>query len=173
MVSQKELVIAILQWYDQLEHSDIYQNEKPLYFTSSEFDEDNLTKFDILSNNFQIGLISKLNHIKSAVVLQLFKSLFDNNFMIFDSTSGEFLFYDQNLTKSDLNDMYDLNKTDKWIQVLEKYIDSTYDEIDELEGLDGVSYKSYGPVSIFENINNKINNQNQYLTIGQIIKKFN
>ena len=183
----KRLSLDILSIYAQLEileetNSEHNIEQKSLkYYTSSEsissdFSDDVLTNFDKLSNEFNIGVISRLNPIQASVVLSIFKALYDNCYCIFDSNAGAFIFKDLELSKSDLYNLYEKYDAHLWWIVLEKYILETFDD-DDYEDDDKdvdeeiTDNKTYGSTHINLKLPSS-NDHNQYMTIDEIIKSF-
>jgi hypothetical protein len=183
----KRLSLDILSIYAQLEileETNSEHNIKPKslkYYTSSEsissdFSDDVLTNFDKLSNEFNIGVISRLNPIQASVVLLIFRALYDNCYWIFDSNTGAFLFKDLELSKSDLSNLYEKYDSHLWWIVLEKYISETFDdeddEDDEADEADDVTdNKIYGSTYINLRLPSS-KDDNQYMEIKEIIKYF-
>jgi len=185
----KRLSLDILSIYAQLEileeinsEHNIKHNIKPKslkYYTSSEsissnFSDDVLTNFDRLSNEFNIGVVSRLNPLQASVVLLIFRALYDNCYWIFDSNTGAFLFKDLELSKSDLSNLYEKYDAHMWWIVLEKYISKTFeDEDDEDENKDKIAEtnKIYGSTYINLKLPSS-KDDNQYMEIKDIIKYF-
>ena len=178
----KRLSLDILSIYAQLEileetNSEHNIEQKSLkYYTSSEsissdFSDDVLTNFDKLSNEFNIGVISRLNPIQASVVLSIFKALYDNCYCIFDSNAGAFLFKDLELSKSDLYNLYEKYDAHLWWIVLEKYISETFDDEDAGIAEIAETNKTYGSTHINLKLPSS-NDDNQYMEIKEIIKYF-
>ena len=180
----KRLSLDILSIYAQLEileetNSEYNIEQKSLkYYTSSEsissdFSDDVLTNFDKLSNEFNIGVISRLNPIQASVVLLIFKALYDNCYWIFDSNTGAFLFKDLELSKSDLSNLYEKYDAHLWWIVLEKYISETFedDEYADTDADAAETNKIYGSTYINLKLPSS-NDDNQYMEIKEIIKSF-
>jgi len=193
----KRLSLDILSIYAQLEileeinfeHNIKYNIEQKSlkYYTSSELissdlSDDVLTKFDKLSNEFNIGVVSRLNPIQASVVLLIFKALYDNCYWIFDSNTGAFLFKDLELSKSDLSNLYEKYDAHMWWIVLEKYISKTFEDEDEDEDDDdedededkdkiAETNKIYGSTYINLKLPSS-KDDNQYMEIKDIIKYF-
>jgi hypothetical protein len=190
----KRLSLDILSIYAQLEILEEINSEHNIkhnieqkslkYYTSSEsisseFSDNVLTNFDKLSNEFNIGVVSRLNPIQASVVLLIFRALYDNCYWIFDSNTGAFLFKDLELSKSDLSNLYEKYDAHLWWIVLEKYILETFedDEADEADEADedkiaeiAKTNNIYG--STYINLRLPSKDDNQYMEIKEIIKHF-
>jgi len=163
------LSINILKRYSSIEDSDY--NNKMYYYTDSadlaDSVDDILTKFDKLSNEFNIGVVSRLNHVQASVVLLLFKALFDNNYWIYDKNAGSFLFEDLELSESNLSNLYVEYDVNMWSDVLERYISKQFDEInviDDNTSIFGLTYISGCSPSKKDD--------HQYMSINNIINKY-
>ena len=182
----KRLSLDILSIYAQLEILEETNSEHNIkhnieqkslkYYTSSEsissdFSDDVLTNFDKLSNEFNIGVISRLNPIQASVVLLIFKALYDNCYCIFDSNAGAFLFKDLELSKSDLYNLYEKYDAHLWWIVLEKYISETFDDEEDVDADAAETNKIYGSTYINLKLPSS-KDQNQYMEIKEIIKYF-
>jgi hypothetical protein len=171
----KDLSIKILQIYADLDKSDSYTNNKKQYYTNADIDLttdndqliDNLTEFEKLSDKFDIGVVSRLNHIQASIVVHIFKMLFDNNFWIYEQNIGSFLFVDLELSESDLSKLYEEYDTNTWINTLERYLLDQYEDIEFIDEDTSI----FGPIYISSKLPSKKDNH-QYMSIDGIIKQF-
>jgi len=164
------LSINILKKYASIEDSDEYSNNNLYYYTDSDesfFSDNVISKFENLSNEFNIGVVSRLNHVEASVVVSVFKALFDNNYWIYDKNTGSFLFKDLELSKSDLSNLYVQYDVDTWIRIFEKYISEQFDEISVID--DNTSI--FGSTYISSILPSK-NDDHQYMSIHEIIKLY-
>lgn len=164
------------QYYSSLENECLEQISKENECSKQ------ISKFDKLSNEFKIGVKSRLNHIQASVVLAIFKSLYENCFWFFNKQTGSFIFADLELTESDLSNLYEKYDADTWIKYLEQYITELFDEIEMLDdemSVFGSTYISKELPSlnaynkyIGKNFGNKNNLESQYFTVEELINKY-
>jgi hypothetical protein len=160
----KQNLIQILSYY-ALVDTDLAQKNSIKYYTHSESDEDNITKFDHLSNNNLIGIVCRLNPIQATIILRIFQALYDNNYWFFER---ENLAFCMDLPKSEITNIID---SIQFTQILEQHFELEFDEDNNVENIYGSTYISSNlpePSILYGSYNNQ-----QYLTIEELIKKFN
>jgi hypothetical protein len=160
----KQILIQMLSHYESV-NANLPLINSIKYYTHSETDEDNMTKFDYLSNNNLIGIVCRLNPIQASVVLRIFQALYDNNYWFFER---ENLAFCMNLPKSELPNL--TNSIQEFVQILERYFKSEFDGEKNVENIYGSTYISSGlptlPITV------KSIPTQQYLTLEELIKKF-
>ena len=84
------------------------------YFTHDEFDGNNATKFEELSNARFIGIKSKLPEEDIVVIMSIFQEIVDDNYWKFDIDELMALIDNDNIDEEKLNN----NDINEWIKAL-------------------------------------------------------
>lgn len=172
----KKLILNILNYYKEKENSVLNKTYK--YYANTEFDS-NVTDFEALSNGNRLLLYTCLNPTDVFLLVQIFRSIYDNNYYYFKEIDG-LCDYDtdviNNTDKEILNpknfrlflDTYATNHND--LQIKEGF--DKYGEYGRIEDI--AVYNSKPNIAKeFDRINKKKNLPQKVYTIKDLIKSLN
>uniref|UniRef100_A0A6C0AEC1 Uncharacterized protein n=1 Tax=viral metagenome TaxID=1070528 RepID=A0A6C0AEC1_9ZZZZ len=127
---KKKLIEKILKYYSEKEEKLTGKNK---YFTNVEIDS-NLTTFEGLSNDFRIGLITKLPLKSAKVVLAILQGILSENLYIFEPKivmdEGIFKYFPDEENLEELIEKFEeFNLADfkAWVKLLENYLNEEID----------------------------------------------
>jgi hypothetical protein len=162
----KTLIKNLLQYY-LIKSS---QLNTPIRYVVYRISDDNLTLFEKLSINNQIGIITNLSDIDSNIILKLLESLYSKNYYIFEKDFIQDVLYDSDIENEDfglnnlLNELEDkIINLDKWIEYL-NFIPSKIDYTDEKELNEYID--DFGTDIYRQQIYNNLPNQSKFYKLN-------
>ena len=124
------LIKKIFAHYIELEKN---SSNNILYYTHTEFDS-NVTEFEGLCNSNKIVLATKLDKHHIPAIMQIFKSIYSNNFWIFETTVWVDIIYHDKYNTDDVDSLMSYDNVNLWMQVFDKFnTDENENENDELD----------------------------------------
>jgi len=117
-MSIEKLITSIIKKYNEKEKN--LENIPYKYYTYYEFDANNATKFEELSNSNLIGIKSKLDKDDIIVIINIFKAICDKNYYIFDLYFITEIINDEELENETylINSIKSYDNINDWITVL-------------------------------------------------------
>jgi hypothetical protein len=176
----QSLILNMLNFYVQKENN--LQTEY-MYYTHSEYDT-SLTEFEGLSNDKRIGIYTNLNKIDATIILQLFQSLYDNNYFLFETENCEVLLSESNICSTDIINLYINFDLNIWIKYLTIYYTTLFGESESDSDIDVETNSdieelecTYGSTNISNIIPNHFDNfpvkkNKKYYKLEQIINDY-
>lgn len=100
-----------------------------LYYTHNEFDSNNATFFENMSNCNLVGIKSKLGEKDISILMNLFQAIIDENFWRFEEIDESLIVAQEDLEDEEINiskeDLSSYDDLEKWIKILSHhYIDN-------------------------------------------------
>jgi hypothetical protein len=117
-MSIENLITSIIEKYNEKEKK--LDNVPYKYYTYYEFDANNATKFEELSNSNLIGIKSKLDKDDIIVIINIFKAICDKNYYIFNLDFITEIIEDEELKDETylINSIQSYDNINDWIRVL-------------------------------------------------------
>lgn len=125
-MSIENLITSIIEKYNEKEKKLV--NIPYKYYTYYEFDSNNASKFEELSNSNLIGIKSKLDEDDIIVIIHIFKAICDKDYYIFDYDFITEIIYNETYL---INSIQSYDNINDWIKVL-KFLPDTFDISEEI-----------------------------------------